>query len=69
VRLSGTDLADFAIASDTCSIGPLAPLATCTVSVVFKPGSGGATKTAVLTITETSSGASAAVTLSGTVAS
>ena len=52
VALAGADAADFHIANNTCFL--LAPLATCTFSVVFEPSmQSAAARTAALTVTDT----------------
>src|SRR3954466_1170223 len=64
VALAGRDAADFVVTSDTCTGSPLAPQATCTVSIRFAPATSGS-KLATLTI-DGSSGGRSITTLSGT---
>ena len=52
--LAGPNADQFAIADSTC-VAPLAPLATCTVGVLFNPTSTG-TKSATLTVTDATPG-------------
>ncbi len=49
VSINGTDLSEFSISEDNCNGTVLAPEGNCTVTVVFKPSSGGL-KTAYLRI-------------------
>jgi hypothetical protein len=65
VGLSGTDSADFALASDGCSGKTLAAGATCTVGVAFGPKTAGA-KAATLTAKAQGTSGSATASLSGT---
>ena len=67
VALAGPDVADFRITNNTCFI--VAPLATCTFSVVFEPSMpSAAARTATLTVTDTGANAfSLSVPLSATV--
>jgi hypothetical protein len=67
VALAGPDAADFRITNNTCFL--LAPLATCTFSVVFEPSmQSAAARTATLTVIDTGASAfSLSVPLSATV--
>ena len=50
--ISGTNAADFAVATNTCGIaGGILPTANCTISVTYKPSTGGA-ESATLTIAD-----------------
>jgi hypothetical protein len=65
--VTGPNASDFAITSSTCLV--LAPLGTCTLSVVFKPGpnDGSAVSSATLTVTDAAAGGSSVTAiLSGT---
>lgn len=63
VALSGTDQADFSIASNTCGAS-LPGSSSCTIGIVFKPTAAGP-RSATLTISDSSSGSPHQVALSG----
>ncbi|HEV2348783.1 MAG TPA: choice-of-anchor D domain-containing protein [Terriglobia bacterium] len=65
VTLSGTNAADFAISTDTCSGATVAPTATCTVDVTFTPSVNGA-EAASLNFTDNAAVSPQAVSLTGT---
>jgi Glycosyl hydrolases family 39/Abnormal spindle-like microcephaly-assoc'd, ASPM-SPD-2-Hydin len=63
IAITGTNLADFTISSNTC--GPsLAVAASCSVSVIFKPSAAG-TRSAALTFTDSATNSPQTVPLSG----
>ena len=64
VALTGTNLSDFAAATDTCTGAALAPNATCAVGVTFKP-SGTGPHQANLEITDDASGSPQSLALTG----
>jgi hypothetical protein len=65
VKLAGASAADFSIASNNCLV--LAPLTTCTVTVVFRPSYLSTTRVATLVVTDTgASTSSVSAALSGT---
>ena len=64
IAISGTNAADFSISSKTCGAS-LAPVGTCTASVVFKPSASGA-RAATLAFTDTATNSPQSVALSGT---
>lgn len=59
--LGGADAKEFTIVDDKCVV-PLAPLGICSIQVVFTPTSG-SNKTATITVTDSTPGSVAAVTL------
>ena len=64
IAIAGTNSGDFLIASQTCG-SSLAPAASCSVNVAFKPSVAGA-RTAVLTLTDSAGNSPQTVSLSGT---
>lgn len=64
VRLGGANVADFAIASNTCATS-VAAGASCSIAIRFNPGAAGA-RSASLTVTDNAAGSPRAVSLSGT---
>lgn len=64
VVLGGTNSIDFSITGETCTTAPIAPTASCTVTIVFKPTALGA-RTGSLTISGPAPVGSRAVTLTG----
>ncbi len=62
VSVSGTNASDFALGSNGCTGATVAPGATCTFTVTFTPGAGGARSA---TVTITSNAGNQAVALSG----
>jgi hypothetical protein len=64
VTLSGLNNADFSISSNTCA-GPLAPNATCTISLIFTPLAAGV-RTTTLLITDNAANSPQSITVSGT---
>lgn len=65
ITLQGQDPADFAVVSSSCAGATLAPGATCSLSVTFRPSASG-TRTAALAITSDAPGSPSTVPLSGT---
>ncbi len=63
IAIAGTNSGDFLIASQTCG-SSLAPAASCSVNVTFKPSVAG-TRTAVLTLTDSAGNSPQTVSLSG----
>ncbi|HWD10052.1 MAG TPA: choice-of-anchor D domain-containing protein, partial [Actinomycetota bacterium] len=65
VAISGPDAADFAIASDSCTAGPVSPGASCSIGITFTPTAAG-NRTATLAIAGNAPGGNPPVGLSGT---
>jgi hypothetical protein len=63
--LGGAAAADYTVAANTCSAAPVAPLATCTIAVAFRPRAVGA-RSATLTIPHNATGGQTVVSLSAT---
>ena len=66
-NVTGTNAADFAITAATCSTGsPVAPNATCTVTVTFTPNNTATAESASLNFADDANPAAQVVTLTGT---
>jgi hypothetical protein len=65
VSLQGQDPADFVVASNSCTGAVLAPGATCSMAVAFRPTLSG-TRTATLTVASDAPASPSTVPLSGT---
>lgn len=63
--ITGTNAADFNIASTTCTAGTtVAPAANCSIVITFKPGATG-NRTATLTLTDNAANSPQSITLTG----